>query len=424
MRTSRTTSASVGQSVLERFKRYAEVYTTSAEGVDAHPSTERQMDLLKLLADELEELGLVNIDLDPAGCLYGTLPSNSELPVTPITWLAHVDTSPEQPGENVVPVLHFNWDGSPITFSDNPDLTLTVKDSPELTDHIGDTIITASGRTLLGADNKAGIAEIMAALQEFSKYPELPHGEIRVCFDCDEEIGRAVPPIDLARLTEVCYTVDGSRPGEVESECFWAKRADLVFKGNGVHPGYGFGKLVNASTAMAAFLRRLPRNELPETTKDREGFYYVHECSGGCEQARLSVLLRDFDQKVVETRAQRIKEWAAETEAEIPGLVIEVQIKDQYPNMIEYFKGHERVIEIACEATRAVGLEVRDKPIRGGTVGSQLSAQGHPCPNLGAGGMMFHSLREWIALRSMIDVTELLITLAELWVREAEKQTA
>ena len=406
----------------ERLLKYVKVWTTSDPESGTHPSTMRQFDLAHQLVQELKDLGLTDAHVDEHCYVYATLPAPpGQESAAPLGLIAHMDTADDASGENVRPQIHENYDGEAVTLP----ATGTVLDPkvfPFLREMKGQTLITTDGSTLLGADDKAGVAEIMAMLEAFRSNPELRHGEIRVCFHCDEEIGAAAPPIDPDRLTQYCYTVDGSHPGEVESECFSAERADLVFKGNGVHPGYGFQKLINASTAMAAFMRRLPPDELPETTRDRQGFFYVQECSGGCETAKLAILLRDFDREVVEERAARVRAWAAEVEAEIPGLVVEVAVKDQYPNMIEYFAGHEKVLEMASRATQAVGLTVIDKPIRGGTVGSQLSAVGHPCPNLGAGGMLFHSLREWVTVQGMTRETLLLIVLAELWVQDAETQ--
>ncbi len=306
-----------------------------------------------------------------------------------------------------------NYDGSVITYPDDKTLALSPEDSPELLNFRGDTIITASGKTLLGADDKAGIAEIVTALAAFGKFPSLPHGEIRVCFTRDEEIGRGVSGIDATKLPACCYTVDGSGPGELECECFDAWKVRLDFRGRGVHPGYAFGQMVNAGEAAAYLVSLLPRDESPEKTKEREGFFHLVSVHGDVEIACVEILLRDFEEKENRRRAVVIQDLVRAVKAVFPGIVIEEKIDHTYRNMRELLEKHPDARNRARAAIEDAGLTVIEKPVRGGTDGSRLCELGHPTPNLFAGGYMFHSKREWVALRSLELAVSTIINLAE-----------
>ncbi|MCA8959042.1 MAG: peptidase T [Planctomycetes bacterium] len=399
----------------ERFLRYVEIHTTSDETSKTHPSTARQWDLLRLLADECRELGLIDVHLGMTGYVYATLPASDGVSAEPFGLVAHVDTSPEQPGKGVTPRCHENWDGSPIHFPEDPALTLTVEDSPELAHFVGDTIITASGRTLLGADDKAGVAEIMAAVATLVEFPDLRHGEIRVCFTSDEEIGRGTEGIELDRLPKYCYTMDGGFQGELETECFDAWRADLTFHGVGVHPGTAKGVMVHAGHLMARYLAELPENETPERTDGRDGFFYLVELEGTVDQARASLILRDFEAEKNAERRERLQRLADAYRDRHPRLRIELEFREQYRNMRDILAACPEVVERAHLAIADTGLEVLRHPIRGGTDGSVLSQLGHPTPNIFAGGLMFHSKREWIAESALARATETILHLARRW---------
>ncbi|MEM7480930.1 MAG: peptidase T [Acidobacteriota bacterium] len=401
---------------LERFLRYVQVHTTSDPESDSVPSTARQMNLLRLLADELRQLGVEHVDLVEKGFVYATLPARSgDEKADPFALLAHVDTSPDQPGDGVRPVLHTEWDSSPITFADDPELTLTVEDSPTLAQFDGETIITASGRTLLGADDKAGLAEIMAAVAAFQRFPNLPHGEIRIVFTSDEEIGRGALGIDLDRLPRYGYTVDGSLPGELEDECFDAWRVEIALQGVGVHPGYAKDKMINAARLAGRFAAELPAEESPERTEGREGFYHLGHIQGDHENASLRLIVRDFEQAENERRIAWLKNLAADFEKRYPGAKVEVTASHTYQNMRDILRQHPQVVERATAAIEDTGLPVLRRAIRGGTDGSHLTAQGHPTANLYAGGQLFHSRREWIAASALAQASETLVHLARRW---------
>lgn len=401
-----------------RLLRYVQVYTTSDETSDTDPSTARQLDLLRLLADECRELGLSDVALADTGYVYATLPSQQGVAAPAIGLLAHVDTSPEQPGENVRPVCHENWDGAPIEFADDPQLQLTPADCEELADFKGDTIITASGKTLLGADNKAGVAEIMAAMATMQRYPELPHAEVRVCFTSDEEIGRGTQGIDLGRLPTYCYTIDGGYPGELEAECFNAWRADITFHGVGVHAGYAKDKLVNAVMIASRFLADIPEADCAENSSDRQGFYYVFSVQGDTEKAEVQLILRDFERHGNEERCRFLADLCRAYEERYPRAKIELETHEQYRNMRDILAEHPRVVDIAHQAIEDAGVDVLRRAIRGGTDGSLLSQVGHPTPNIFTGGMLFHSRKEWIASSSLRKATETIVHLARRWAEQ------
>jgi len=365
------------------------------------------------------------VQLDDKGFVYATLPATPGMEDVPaITWLAHVDTSHEASGENVKPRFIENYDGGTITFPDDSGLTLTTKDSPALANFKGDTIITASGKTLLGADNKAGIAEIMEALSILIANSEIAHGEIRVCFTRDEEIGRGVDGIDTSRISKVCYTVDGSTPGEFNIQTWDAWRLDITLIGINVHPGYAMGKMLDAQRVAAKLLLALPEDQLPATTEGDQGFFHVVDSGGNAAEFKLMLITRDFDKDKNLERVQFVKDLLERLKEEHPGLRVEITKEEhQYPNMLEFFADVPEIAELGREAIRRTGLEPEESPIRGGTDGSKLSAMGHPCPNLFAGGEMFHGCKEWIPLNGgMCKAVEMLLHLAYLW--SEQKATA
>lgn len=403
------------EETITRFLRYVKVHTTSDESTGKHPSTERQFDLARILEKELKELGLKDVLLDEFCYLYATLPASPGVNGTPIGFLSHFDTSPAVSGENVKPIFHENYDGSPLKFPDDPQLQVTHKDSPELAHFVGDTIITASGGTLLGADDKAGIAEIMSALAAFQKFPELKHSEIRICFTPDEEIGMGTAKITLDRLPKYCYTIDGSEPGEIEAECFDAWSATITFKGISVHPGFAKNKMINAGTVAARFLASLPESETPERTELREGFFHLTNLSGTEEEAKVKLIIRDFDVKINERRMEHLRKIKDLFEYRHPGLKIDLEFKHQYENMWVVMEKYPESVDRVKKAMETTGLKIIQKAIRGGTDGSKLSLMGHPTPNVFAGGMLFHSRKEWIAKSSLVKAAETIIHLAALW---------
>ncbi len=398
--------------VRERFLRYVQIFTTSDDSCEETPSSECQWDLLRLLEKECKELGLDDVSISDHGYVYATLPAQAGVNAQPFGLLAHSDTSPDQPGDNVKPVRHENYDGSPITYTEDPELTLTVDDSPELKDFIGDTIITPSGRTLLGADDKAGVAEIMTAMATFLKYPELKHGEIRVCFTPDEEIGRGTVEIDLDKLPKLCYTFDGGYIGELEGENFDAWGVDLKFKGVGVHPGYAKNKMVNAIAIASRFVAALPEAETPEHTQLREGFFHVASVEGNFENAEASFIIRDFEEDKNARRVQYVKDLVKVFETKYPGLEITCDISHQYQNMREIINEAPEVIDLAEKAMLALDIKPLKKAIRGGTDGARLAQLGHPTPNIFAGGVLFHSRREWVAESALRKAVEVIIHIA------------
>lgn len=399
----------------ERFARYVAVHTTSDEQRPERPSTACQLDLLRMLRAECGELGLVEIHLE-AGFLYARLPAREGYQqAEPIGLYAHVDTSPEQPGDGVEAVFHEAWDGEPIRFRDDPELRLGLEDDPDLAVHRGHTIVTAAGRTLLGADDKAGIAEILAAVAALRAFEELPHGELRLCFTCDEEIGRGVVGIDSERIATCGYTIDGGNLGGVQSECFDAWGVTLTFEGHGVHPGRAKDRLVNALTAAARLVAELPPEETPERTEGRDGFIYVYAIDGGCEQATVRLIVRDFEREANRARLERIEALADDHQRRTPGLTIRREVRHQYPNMAEAIRERPEVLERARAAIADCGLTPHEEPIRGGTDGSLLADLGHPTPNLFTGGHLGHSRREWVAVEGMVKASETILHLCRRW---------
>jgi tripeptide aminopeptidase len=402
----------------KRFLKYVTIDTTSDEKTGTFPSTEKQFDLGKLLAKELKELGLQNVVLDEFCYVYGDLPSSKGKEKTQgISLLAHMDTSPAVSGKNVEPVIHKNYDGKPIKYPKNPDLVLTQKDSPILKEYLGMDIITSSGDTLLGSDDKAGIAGIMAACAAWQKYPELEHGPITVCFTPDEEIGQGTTKINMDRLPEYGYTFDGGEMGELEIECFDAWKAVVTFKGISVHPGYAKNLMVNAAEIVSRYVAQIPENETPQHTEKREGFYHLYALSGDCVNAKAVFILRDFKKENNEKRIEYLNSLKDTFEKRYPGLEITITIDHSYENMYVYLEEHPEIIKKAAEAIKQSGLKLIQTIIRGGTDGARLSARGKPTPNIFAGGLLFHSLKEHIPTLALQKSAEVILHLANNWTK-------
>ena len=399
----------------ERFLRYVTINTSSDPESGSHPSTDGQWMLAKILKEELLALGLQDVNLDDFCYVYGTLPASAGFNGPSVTLCAHMDTSPSEAGFDVIPVLHSDYDGETIRFPGNEGLVLTPLDAPELQQFVGETIITGNGRTLLGADNKAGVAEIMAALSALRTFDGLRHPELRIVFTPDEEIGEGADHIDLKRLGKFGYTVDGGMMGELEQECFDAWKLSLVFHGRNIHPGYAKNRMLNAGAIAARFAASLPEYETPEHTSNREGFYHLMEIHGDENKAVLQFIIRDFDSAVNQRRMEYIKQAVRSFELRYTGLQIEFVARDQYNNMREILDKYPDVVEKARKAIIAAGLTPREKPIRGGTDGARFCFMGVPTPNLFSGAMMVHSKTEWIAELALEKAAEVVLHLCRLW---------
>ena len=404
----------LGQQILDRFVRYARIHTTSDPHQEISPSTPGQWDLLKLLVRELEEIGVEDIDLNDDGYLIAKLKASAGCESIPaIGFLAHVDTSFDAPGDGVKPQIH-EYTGGTITLAGGVVIDPDV--DGELGRRAGDTIVTSDGTTLLGADDKAGIAEIMTAAHWLKTHPEVEHGPIELIFTPDEETGKGMDRFPLEKLeSSCCYTLDGDGEGVIETECFNAVKAIIEFKGIPIHPGTSRGKLVNAVTMAAEFVSMLPRNESPEATDERYGFYHAHELSAKVDGAVLEVILRDFEEEEIERRKKALYAYAAAVESQFPGGQVSIETINQYANMRNSFEKEPRVVGLLEEAVSRTGLELERRIIRGGTDGSRLSAMGIPTPNIFTGGHNYHSRSEWAALGVMVSACKVIIHLSALW---------
>jgi tripeptide aminopeptidase len=391
------------------------VFTTSDRHKPETPSTPGQFDLARILVSELQELGVSDIYFDDQCYIIARIPATEGKEGAPsIGLMAHLDTSPDSSGENVQPQIHRKYDGGTLQLSDS--VILDPAEYPALTDYRGETIITTSGDTLLGGDDKAGVAEIMTATAYLREHPEVAHGPIEVIFTPDEEIGRGMDSFPLDQLqSKVCYTVDGGDEGTYEAECFSAVFVSVHFTGRVIHPGTARGKLANAVTMAGEFLTMLPRNESPEATDGRYGFYCPMELTGGMGTARVDLILRDFEMSEVERRLEAVKSYAAAVEAAYPGSSVRVDHFEQYRNMRDVIEQTPEVTELLEEAIRGTGMEPVSHAIRGGTDGSRLTQMGVPTPNIFAGPQNMHGVYEWVPLRSMVCAAKTVINLAVLW---------
>jgi tripeptide aminopeptidase len=403
--------------VVDRFLRYVTYDTQSDESSTTYPSTAKQLVLLSDLAQELRALGLGDATVDEFGYVMATVPATIPRDVPVIGFIAHVDTSPEMPGADVKPIVHRNYDGRDLILPDDSTAILRARDIPELADRIGDDIITASGTTLLGADNKAGVAEIMTAVAYLMAHPEIPHGPIRIAFTPDEEIGRGTQHFDVRKFgAAYAYTMDGGTRGEIEYESFSADAMTVTFHGFNTHPGYAKGRMVNAIKAAAAFVDRLPRDTMsPETTDGHDGFVHPYIVHAGVERTSVRLIVRDFVTAGLREKESLLEELAREAADVYAGARVEIAIDEQYRNMKEVLDAHPLVVEHARAAIRAAGLEPRTHPIRGGTDGSRLSFMGLPTPNLFAGEHNFHSRLEWVSAQDMEKAVEVIVHLARIW---------
>ncbi|SDH02465.1 tripeptide aminopeptidase [Dyadobacter soli] len=405
-------------SVLERFLRYVQVDTQSDPNSETFPSTAKQRNLSNLLAEELRALGVADAHVDAHGYVYATIPSNSDKTNIPvICFCSHVDTSPDVTGENVKPIVHRNWNGSDIILPDDNSQVLRTGELHDLDQQIGNDIVTASGTTLLGADNKAGVAEIMAAAEHLLANPQLKHGTIKILFTPDEEVGRGTEKVDLQKLgADFGYTVDGEAIGTLEDETFSADGVKITIHGVSTHPGYAIGKLENALKIAAEILAKLPKDKLsPETTQDKEGFIHPVQMEGIQEKAVLSFIIRDFTEKGLHEKEALLKSIMEEALKVYPNSSAEFKVQEQYRNMKEVLDQHPEVIQNALTAMERVGLKPIQRSIRGGTDGSRLSFMGLPCPNIFAGEHAFHSKLEWVSVQDMEKAVEVIVELALVW---------
>lgn len=408
-------------SVKERFMRYVQIDTQSDPFSDTVPSTEKQKNLGKILVEELKELGLQDAALDKYGYVYATLPANSAKKVPVICFCSHMDTSPDCSGAGVKPVIHPAYDGGDIVLPDDPDQVLSPEKYPDLKNQVGNDIITASGTTLLGADNKCGLAEIMDAVQYLLQHPEIKHGTIKILFTPDEEIGRGATHVDMKKLgADFGYTMDGESVGSFENENFCADKAQLEIQGISAHTGMAKGKLVNALKAASAIIAALPKDKLsPETTEKREGFLHPLYFSGNAEKATIDFLVRDFTEEGLKAHEHFLKGILENVLTGFPGATGKMKVEKQYRNMLQKLEAHPQVTENALEAIRRAGLTPKVNPIRGGTDGAMLSFMGLPCPNIFAGEHAFHSKHEWTSEQDMQKAVQVIVHLCRIWEERA-----
>ena len=410
------------ESVVDRFLRYVAIDTQSQEGGSVTPSTETQWTLARLLVDELNQLGASNVRISEHCMVYatipGTVPESPALPV--IGFLAHVDTSPAVTGANVKPVIHRNYQGGDITLPGDTSQVITVAQNPVLTSMIGDDIITTDGTTLLGSDDKAGVATIMTLVDTLLHNPQIKHGPIAVAFTADEEIGSGIEHFDVAEFgAKYAYTVDGEVLGGISDETWSARLATVTFRGKSVHPGTAKGVMVNSVYAFAHFLSHMPQDMLPETTDGRIGFVHPYFGAADVEESSVKVLLRDFEMPGLEAKEQIVRRLAADAERAFPGVSVRVDVKESYLNMKEVLKDHPQLVDHAMEAARRAGLEPFNEPIRGGTDGSRLTFRGLPCPNIFTGGHNFHGKLEFNSRRGLEKTAETLVHLVQVWAEQS-----
>lgn len=409
----------IRKNVVDRFLRYIAIDTQSDDSSTDFPSTKKQFDLLNMLVKELQEIGLKDANIDEKGYVMATLPANISHKVPVIGFLAHVDTSPDMPGVNVKPNFVENYDGSDILLNKELKLYLTPADFPELLDYRGQTLITTDGTTLLGADNKAGIAEIMTAMEFLVNNPSIPHGKIKVGFTPDEEIGRGVDFFDVKKFgADYGYTIDGGAIGELEFENFNAAVAKITIQGRNIHPGYAKDKMINSLIVANELNALLPVFERPEFTQDYEGFYHLMKIEGSVEKASMQYIIRDHNRKKFESKKEFMKKTCDFMNEKFGQGVVTLELKDQYFNMREKVEPVYHVVEKAIEAMKLAGVKPKVKPIRGGTDGARLSYMGLPCPNIFAGGLNFHGKFEFVPVETMVKSVEVIIKLSELYAKK------
>ena len=410
------------ETALDRFLRYVKIDTQSKEDQETVPSTRKQLELANLLAKELKEIGASNVRVSEFGIVYamvpGNLPDNSKVPV--IGFISHMDTSPAVSGENVNVVIHKNYQGGDIVLPKDPTQVITVANTPVLKELIGDDIITADGTTLLGSDDKAGIAEIMTMADTLIQNPQIKHGTIAIAFTPDEEVGGGIDKFDVKGFgAQFAYTVDGKSLGMINEETWGARTAVVTFKGMSTHPGTAKGIMVNSAYALADYLLRFPKDILPETTEGRVGFVHPYGGVADTEQSSIKILLRDFDLSGLDTKEKMLRDMVSQTQAKFPEVKISIDVKENYKNMKEVLKNYPELTRNAFEAARRAGLKPHMEPIRGGTDGARLTFQGLPTPNLFTGGNNFHGKLEFNSRRGLEKSTETLVNLVQLFAEKA-----
>ncbi|MFD1850843.1 peptidase T [Oceanobacillus bengalensis] len=402
--------------IIKRFTTYVKIDTQSNEDSDTTPSTPGQFNLINVLIDELKEIGMEDVEADENGYLMATLPANTDKDVPTIGFLAHVDTATDFTGKNVNPQIVENFDGNDITLNEKLNIILSAKEFPELPSYKGHTLITTDGTTLLGADNKAGIAEIMTAMNYLIQHPEIKHGRIRVAFTPDEEIGRGPHKFDVKRFNaNYAYTVDGGPLGELQYESFNAAAAKVTFKGSSVHPGSAKNKMINSGKLATAFVAKFPEQEAPENTEGYEGFYHLISINGDVEKTQVYYIIRDHDKEKFEERKTTVQKFVNEMKVTYGEANIELELNDQYYNMGEKIKPVKEIIDIASQAMKNLNIEPVIEPIRGGTDGSQLSYMGLPTPNIFTGGENFHGKFEYISVDNMEKATNVIVEICKLF---------
>jgi tripeptide aminopeptidase len=403
-------------SAQERFLQYVQIDTQSDPTSSSNPSTFKQKNLGKVLAQELIELGIHNAELDEFGYVYASLPSNVSHEVPGIFFCSHMDTSPDCSGEDVKPIVHRNYQGQDIILPDDSSVVIRMNEHPDLAEQIGNDIITASGLTLLGADNKAGVAEIMDAVAFWAQHPEVPHGPITIVFTPDEEVGRGTDNINLSKINaQFGYTLDGEKRGHLENETFSADSFHIYIQGISQHPGFAKGRMESALKIAAEIVAKLPKDTCsPETTEEKEGFIHPTDIKGDVETAQIDFILRDFDANRLKTYGEELQNIATQVMQAYPKSTIRFEQKEQYRNMYEVLQHHPHCMDLAMEAMRLAGLNPETRSIRGGTDGSRLTFMGLPCPNIFAGEHAFHSRQEWVSVQDMNKATETVVYLAGL----------
>ena len=407
------------EQILERFLRYVKVDTQSEFGVDKIPSTDKQFVLAQQIVEELKSIGLSEVEIDDHCYIMATLPANTDKKIPTIGFVAHIDTSPDFTATGCAPKVWENYDGSDLTLNEQEGIVLRTEEFPEILDFKGQTVITTDGTTLLGADDKAGVTEIVSAMEYLIKHPEIKHGKIRICFTPDEEVGRGADLFDVEKFgAEWAYTMDGSIPGEIEYENFNAAYAAIDIQGKIVHPGSAKNKMVNSMYIASKLIQSLPADEVPEKTEGYEGFFHLISVNGNVDKTELRYIIRDHDKEKFEAKKQLMTDLVAQLNA-VHDNRLSLTLTDQYYNMAEKVKPVMHSVDIAREAISNLGMKPLTRPIRGGTDGSRLSYMGLPCPNIFAGGLNFHSRYEYVALESIESATNTIVEIAKIMEQRA-----